>query len=137
MSGIVIEMTEGRTRFLPGELIDGVVAWDLPESTRSIEVRLFWYTQGKGTEDVEIVVSLPLIVEGRTTQQSFQFKLPDSPYSFSGQLITLTWAIEAIAMPTNEVGRLEIVVSPWAQDLVLTQVVPKKKASVRFSNASG
>jgi hypothetical protein len=64
-----------------------------------IEVRLFWYTQGKGTRDVEVVDSLRVDNPEPSGHTRFSFQLPAGPYSFSGRLITLDWAIEAVALP--------------------------------------
>ena len=51
----MIEIQIANDQFLPGQEIAGEVRWaDLKESDR-IEVRLIWYTSGKGTRDLEIV----------------------------------------------------------------------------------
>jgi hypothetical protein len=44
--------------------------------------------------------------------RSFSFRLPDGPYSFSGSLITLTWALELVALPNRTTERLDLVVAP-------------------------
>ena len=56
-SELGIFIAENRTRFLPGEKLTVTALWALPEKPESVEVRLFWYTQGKGTQDVGVVGS--------------------------------------------------------------------------------
>jgi hypothetical protein len=55
-------------------------------------------------------------VQGR---RAFRFVVPEEPYSFSGKLISLTWALEAVAQPGERMGRRELVVGPGAREVVL------------------
>ena len=45
--------------------------------------------------------------------------LPAGPYSFSGRLISLIWALELVAEPGNHVARVEITLGPDGQEVVL------------------
>ena len=67
-------------------------------------MRLFWYTRGKGTEDVGLVDTVAFPNPQTTDQRTFRFALPEAPYSFSGKLISIIWAIELILEP-GPVGR--------------------------------
>jgi hypothetical protein len=107
-----IDLDEERRWFRPGENVSGRVSWELDEPCESVEVRLFWHTSGKGTEDVEIVDSLIFDEGGAHGDRAFSLALPLGPYSFSGTLITLTWALELIALPAGDVERVEFVVAP-------------------------
>jgi hypothetical protein len=129
VSGLQIEMRDGVTAFHPGDEIEGTVRWRLDPPPQSLEVRLFWYTQGKGDQDVGVVATLPLAGPGIEDRRSFRFQLPVGPYSFSGKLISLLWAIEAVAEPGSASERCEITVSPTGQEVVLPSLPAEAKTS--------
>jgi len=118
-SVITIELDGGRTGFRPGELLTGSVAWRLERPAKDLEVRLFWFTQGKGTQDVRVTAIRRVDVIGLQGRGGFRFKLPDSPYSFSAKLISLAWAIEAVAQPGERSARVEIVIAPEGKEVRL------------------
>ena len=119
MSEIRIAIREERSRFRPGDEITAAAYWKLDQPPKSVEARLFWFTRGKGTQDVNIVQTIrfdqPLIEEARP----IRFELPEGPYSFSGRFISLIWAIELVAEPTGESSRFELTVSPTGEEIVL------------------
>ena len=119
MSELKILLRNDRTAFRPGERIEGVAGWRLDRVPKSIELRLFWFTRGKGTEDVSVVHRLrfdsPQLEEGRP----FSFDLPSEPYSFSGELISLIWALELVVEPDEESARVELVVAPNGREIRL------------------
>jgi hypothetical protein len=127
LSWIRIEARDGVTAFRPGDELEGTVRWRLDQPPRSLELRLFWYTQGKGDQDVGVVENLPLADPGTEGQRSFRFRLPAGPFSFSGKLISLLWAIEAVAEMAGagtQAERCEIIVSPTGREIVLQPQVP-------------
>jgi hypothetical protein len=119
VSWLQIEMCDGVTAFHPGDEIEGTVRWRLDPAPQRLEVRLFWYTRGKGDQDVGVVETLPFDNPGIEERRSFRFRLPAGPYSFSGKLISLLWAIEAVAEPGSASERCEITVSPTGREIVL------------------
>lgn len=124
MSWIQVEIRDGVTSFRPGDEVEGTVRWRLDQPPRSLEARLFWYTQGKGDQDVGVVEVLPFPEPGIEDRRPFRFRLPDGPYSFSGKLISLLWAIEAVAEPGSHAGRCDITVSPTGEEIVLPEQQP-------------
>src|SRR5690242_16714270 len=96
----------------PGSVISGTASWQLDRPATSIEVRLFWYTSGKGTTDVEIVDRHTRHDPPMIGSQEFEFELPGGPYSFAGKLVALTWGIELVAEPDARATRVEFVMSP-------------------------
>jgi hypothetical protein len=112
MTALRIDTDDGRRWFLPGDTVSGRVSWSLEEPCETVELRLFWHTSGKGTEDVEIVDTAVFSEGGAHGDRAFSFDLPLGPYSFSGTLITLTWALELVALPAGDVARAEITVAP-------------------------
>jgi hypothetical protein len=116
---ITIDLEGGRTAFSPGALLRGSVGWSLQSAPADVEVRLFWYTQGKGTQDIKVVKIQRFDAAGTSSRHQFRFKLPDSPYSFSGKLVSLLWAVEAVALPGERSARLGIVLAPEGKEVLL------------------
>jgi hypothetical protein len=114
-----IQTRDNRTEFFPGEEIVGRVEWQLTQPPQSVELRLFWYTRGKGDQDVDVVHNLPFENPSTTDRRDFRIQLPDAPYSFSGKLISLTWALELVAQPSGETERVEIMVTPTGSEIQL------------------
>ena len=109
----------GGSWFKPGETIRGSVSWRLPEKIQALELRLFWFTAGKGTRDVEVVASRRIASPALDGSRTFAFAVPRGPYSFSGRLITLSWALEAVALPDGETARFDLVIGPHPVEVAL------------------
>jgi hypothetical protein len=117
--------TEGaRVGYAPGETLSGVAGWRLAEAPRAAEVRLLWYTQGKGTRDVRVVETChldhPLAQEARP----FSIPLPTQPWSVDGRLVSLVWALELVVEPGSRNVRHELVISPTGRPVPLPEPVP-------------
>ena len=124
MERISVETANGQTAFDSGAEVRGQVEWEFTNPAKRIEIRLFWYTRGKGTTDAQVVKIHRLDVMTPHGREPFRFVLPGEPYSFSGKLISLVWAIEAIADPGQRTARLELVVAPEGKEIQL-QSVPR------------
>ena len=127
-----IEIARQQTAFEPGEDLAGTVSWQFDSPPRGIELRLFWFTRGKGTEDVGVAQTLPFDRPAPEESRPFRLRLPDAPLSFSGKLISLVWALELVAAPSKEVARVELVAAPGKRELQLESVPgadPKEKLS--------
>jgi hypothetical protein len=132
-----VELEDGRTAYRPGEEVTGTVSWELPGDkspedapTRAptrVEVRLAWYTRGRGDRDTEIVASQVFEAPGVSDRRSFRFRLPDGPYSFSGKLISLVWTAEAVLEPGSRPGRADLVVSPTGKEVLLHPELAEKE----------
>jgi len=107
------------TRFRPGDRIAGSVEWLAGAPPESVELRLFWYTQGEGAQDVNEVHNQRFPSPGQQDSREFSFEFPLSPYSFSGKLISLLWALELVVKPTGEVERLDLTMSPTGEEIRL------------------
>lgn len=114
-----IDLDEERG-FFPMETVTGRAHWDLPDGAPDgLELRLFWYTEGKGDQDVEVVETQPVPAGSPRGEAAFRFRLPHEPYSFSGKLITLAWAFELVDEATGETARKDIVLSPTGDEIRL------------------
>ncbi len=119
MDELNIVLAEGKTTFAPCETIRGKTSWNLNANPRYLELSLFWYTTGKGTRDVGVVETKRFDEPGAYGSKDFSFPLPDGPYSFSGKLISLLWAMELTVSPGSETVRREITVSPTGREIIL------------------
>lgn len=120
-----IKVDYDNTQFTPGETITGNLTWMAPAGTNEVALRLFWFTQGRGTQDIKLVDERTWPVSpsgGSQGNEKFAFPLPAEPYSFSGKLITLTWALEAVALPSEVSKRFEFTLSPNGKEVELTPV---------------
>lgn len=116
---ILVETDDGATSFRPGDVVDGTVRWQLAEPPREVELRLFWRTEGRGSQDLEVIQTLPFANPGAVDRRSFRVRLPEGPYSFSGKLITLSWGLEAVSQPDGWSGCLPITLSPTGEEILL------------------
>jgi hypothetical protein len=125
MSQLRINFTDEKSAFEPGEELTGSASWQLERSARSVELRLFWFTRGRGIEDAAVVQTIRFENPLNEETRSFSFRLPAAPYSFVGQLISLIWALELIVEPSKEVARQEITVGPGRQEVRLGSIAPQ------------
>ena len=121
---ISIELKSGiEPKFQPEDSIAGYVSWDdLPESTEDLEVRLIWFTIGKGDQDSQFVDVTRVETPASRGTASFEFVAPHRPNSFAGKLIALQWAVEVIAFPQREAEQAKLTISPDASEIVLSPV---------------
>lgn len=133
MSQLTIDIREGRTNFEPGEEVMGTAGWKLDQAPQAAELRLFWFTRGKGTEDADVVETVRFDRPMSEETRSYRFRLPEAPYSFSGKLISLVWALELVAEPSKEVTRVEITVAPGGREVRLNSIDETRKRGVSWS----
>lgn len=125
MSWLRIELDHDRTAFAPGEEVSGTVSWALEDPpAERVEVRLAWFTRGKGDRDTGVAAWIELPGPLPSDRRDFRLTLPEGPYSFSGKLISLIWAVEVVADPGERAERVEIVVSPTRREVLLHPDLP-------------
>jgi hypothetical protein len=114
---LAIAPTSGDASRTPRSVLELRARWSLPSAPRSLQARLFWFTRGKGTEDVGIVATEEVPAAGADGEHRLRFTLPEAPYSFSGRLISLVWAVELVADETA--ARWEFVLAPDGREILL------------------
>jgi len=122
MNAIKIELDDSKTGYTPGETIRGRAAWHLDTLPEFVELRLFWYTSGKGDQDINVVDRVTYRDGAVWGDEAFAFTLPEAPYSFAGRITSLIWALELVAEPTNESFHVQITVSPNGREIDLQAV---------------
>ena len=112
-----VEIDGGRDAFSPGESVKGTVQWMLDDAPDAIEVRLLWYTEGRGDQDVGLARTLRIEAPSAMGSSPFELESASGPYSWSGRLISIRWAVEAVAKPGAYTARSEIVLGPEGRAL--------------------
>lgn len=115
-----IELQNDRASCLPGQTLNGTVRWQCSQKPEEASLHLIWYTEGRGTEDVGLVEERRFENPQPANEGAFEFQLPAGPYSFSGSLISLIWALELKV--DDEVLRKEITLSPSGEEIKLGRV---------------
>ncbi len=129
MNSLRIATQQQRKNFRPGEEINGAAGWNLEAKPKSAEVRLFWYTEGKGTRDLEVVATEKLDAPGQNDERPFHFTAPEAPNSFSGKLISVIWAVELVLEPGGQAERVQITISPTGEEILLSGAGQEKHAA--------
>jgi hypothetical protein len=119
VNGLLIETPKHKEHFLPGQEISGRVSWTVERTPDKIELRLFWFTDSDGANDVGIVDRIVIEQPSNLGSREFSFTLPQGPYSFEGKHTSLFWALEAVALPSKEFFRLLFTLSPTGDTIVL------------------
>lgn len=119
MPTLRIGLRENRTAYAPGDTLSGAALWELDAAPQSAELHLCWSTRGKGTEDAEVVATIPFDAPQPGDTREFTLTLPPGPYSFSGKLISLIWSLELVLKPGKHSVREEIVIAPGGAEVVL------------------
>ena len=114
-----IEPLDGQMHFEPGTEIEVRIAWDLEQPCEALELRLVWNTAGKGTTDLAVVDTVRFESPPPRGSEPVTLRLPRSPYSFSGKLVSLVWALELVALPDGDSTRQEIVLAPAGREILL------------------
>lgn len=114
---IEIQLDRSDASYLPGEPITGRVRWELNPGVESVAVRLFWRTEGKGTQDFGVAEEITWEHVSTREERAFGFAGVDGPYSFSGSLISICWVIEAYLLPGHAQVEQPITLSPTGAEI--------------------
>ncbi len=112
-----ISVEGGSINFKPGERIAGRVSVSQSGATEEVTLHLLFFTHGRGSTHSEIIDSTSWKAPGSSGSLSFSFRLPISPYSFSGKLISVSYRLEATA--GNEEASYDLFVSPTGKEIIL------------------
>jgi len=95
MADLRIETLEHRTHFAPGEAIEGVAGWEVDKPPAGgATLRLFWRTEGKGTQDMGLGEEVTFDAPGAVDARTFRLTAPRGPWSHDGKLVAIVWALE-------------------------------------------
>ena len=120
MSQLTLHLDQ--TALQPGEELTGTLTWQTEVFTaQHLVINLFWFTRGKGSEDLEVVNTIEQTLERPSGETRFSFRLPPSPWSYSGRLISIVWAVEAGLDEKGAADRVEFVSAPGGLELTSWQ----------------
>jgi hypothetical protein len=117
-----LQLTTDFDAYHPGDNAQVTLGWQSDEPIESLELRLVWNTTGKGDRDLSIPQTVTFPAPSLSGSQTTTVQLPWGPYSFSGKLISLIWAFELIALPSEDSIRQEIVIGPDAREVLIGPV---------------
>ncbi|HEX8296500.1 MAG TPA: hypothetical protein VF593_09385 [Chthoniobacteraceae bacterium] len=123
MNQLQIGLREEKRCFSLGEEIGGAVLWEMERAPAKAELRLLWFTRGKGTEDIAVVEIVRFEAPQLGDTRPFSLRAPEAPYSFSGKLISLLWALELVLEPGGHCERVELTIAPGGEEIELPQPV--------------
>jgi hypothetical protein len=119
---VELRLSGEQSTFAPGETITGVARWEAVRPPAWLAVRLFWYTTGKGTQDVGVVSEQRSEQPAAIGEQVFRFTAPAHPPSCSGRLVSVRWALELVGDHDQVVPRIDLVIAPGGREVLLGQV---------------
>ncbi len=120
MGELRIELEGSGAWARPGGEVTGRLRWEAGEAPGEIEVRLLWYTEGRGSRDVGVVERRVFEAAAPAGELAFRLPVPEGPYSFQGRLITLRWVVEAEARGGGMLVQEPLVVGPTPVPVDLT-----------------
>lgn len=118
--------------YKPGERISGRVSLSQANSPEEVSLHLVFYTLGRGTSYSEIIESMSWKSPGSSGSFSFSFRLPLSPYSFSGKLLSICYRLEASA--DDDEATFDFFVSPSGEEISLTPTNDDEAQDESFSD---
>ncbi len=95
----------------PGGTLRGTVSWGIPHPPRKLEVRVFWYNGEPGSGEARTIGSLEL-GEAQEGSRGFDFALPELPWSVTGQVVKVGWAIELVEKKSGSLALADFTMSP-------------------------
>jgi hypothetical protein len=114
-----IRVDGGVGAFAPGDGLSGTLRWVGDAAPEAVELRLLWYTEGRGDRDVGVARTLRIETPTAVGSSSFDFEAPAGPYSCSGRLVSIRWVLEAVTQPGREATRAELVLAPGGREVEL------------------
>lgn len=122
---LFVELDDDRRGFSPGQTIGGGARWeDLPDGTEAVELRLYYFTEGRGTKDTKVAERLRFDAASSGAQR-FDIETPAGPYSCAGALVSVLWALELVALPGEAHSEpVELSVSPSGAAVELAALAP-------------
>lgn len=116
-----------QTQLLPGQTISGKILWAVNKPPEEITLSLGWMTEGRGTQDSKIETQKTWKTDQTSGEESFEFTLPTSPYSFEGTLISVHWALELQVKKGKSEYRIPLTVSPHGSSVALESIADESK----------
>lgn len=120
-------------RFRPGDTLVCTLARDLTSAPMAgpLTLQLGWFTEGRGTRDAAIVWSQPVSPPAPGADLTFEIRLPDTPWSFAGALVSVAWRLELLDAKRAPLIGVPLVIAPVGE-LVALPALPKEPLSRKW-----
>ena len=112
----------GQSAFEPGQTVPVTAKWNLKAPLDAVELRVVWNTAGRGDVDLQIAEAVRIESPPPSDTRQITLTLPRQPYSFSGKLVSLVWALELVAMPSLASTRTKITIGPGGKAIRLPEL---------------
>ncbi len=112
----------GRSAFDPGQTVPVSAKWNLKTPLDAVELRVVWNTAGRGDVDLQIAEAVRIESPNPNDSRQMTLALPRQPYSFSGKLVSLVWALELVAIPSLASTRTQITIGPGGKAVRLPEL---------------
>ena len=109
---MTIDLHINKEHYLPNETLRGSITYKNVNREEKLILILYWYTTGMSELDTHKHLTLDFSPPSESGQQEFFIQLPNHPYSFSGKLITLTWALKLSRINSEMAIIKKIFISP-------------------------
>ena len=119
MNKIELKLINEHNFFKPGSILKGNIIWNIDIIPQTITISLCYWTEGRGTEDAVSIAKEEVKITNPSGEQPFEFPIPNSPWSFSGKLISVNWAVAAEIRSKNLFTLIPITISPTAAEINL------------------
>lgn len=105
---VVLHLEGGRRHYKPGEILEGEYRLlnVAPDELEAVELSVLWYSQGKGDRDLGVHLFSRFSASdshGLSARQTGRFstELPNSPLSYHGALVQISWCARVRAFLTG------------------------------------
>ncbi len=112
----------------PGAVLDVPIEWRFEEQQSALELRIVWNTSGKATENLRVAERTVIDHPPLQGSQTVSVQLPLAPYSFSATLVSIIWAVELVAVPSQVSTRQEIVIAPQGREVSMLHLAAELDA---------
>jgi hypothetical protein len=119
MDSLQIILARDSGEFEPAHEIVGQLTWNLSKAPDRVELRLFWTTFGVGIGESKVIEVVTFERLLTFDSRPFRFRLPSFPYSYRGKLMSLSWVLEATALPSRRNVRKHFIMGPQGKEVVL------------------
>ena len=89
MSELNIQLNSDRNTFVPGQTAEGTISWQFDEEPQKLTLALHWYTRSMAGRQSGMADCIEFERPGLNGSKAFSLKIPQGPYSFKGQLLSL------------------------------------------------
>lgn len=110
---LILKVDGSENIFCPGANIAVEAGWRQQDPPDHAAVRLFWYTDGDDLLDTKLCGEQILEGRGNNHKKKITMQLPEAPFSCSGPLFSIRWAIELVLNGGEQAKRVDIRVAPW------------------------